>query len=487
MSIAHTRVFYTMLMEDDHSALLPSSTSDTAAAARHTHSPQEEDDPLGALLCPDCRIQNKYGDQARGETGQAACVRRLRRLQAALLPLPAATRQGMLIPVSSRQTLIYFSLHLSGHHHHHSGRSSSEDSCSSDESEAGEAGAPGRRKGVTLGIGLEWERGVVTGVVLRHVPRLLDPDSFLSLVMYSRRQEELLRVLAVELTAEEAREGQITGPSGGSRGGSSSSSRALVSVRCSPPLQVPQERERQAASCGGEGEDEGGEPLPQPRRVHFGGELGVVLVPPASGREERGRGGGGGSDCFYSPQDYQRFSRQRDCEVSDAMREEGLGREEALRFLYLLEGTAAELLTDRNCHLSEEEEEEEREKREDGEIDLDRRDEEVDHPRVGVAEVCVDESSPPRKELGGDHPSAAAVRSLRGALRSRSSSSSSSAGSGGRALPDDFLLDVRRHRPSQRRPSAPMAACPPPSPATRRFCSSSSSRGQGGAVSRPAP
>lgn len=53
MSIAHTRVFYTMLMEDDHSAL------HTAEAGSGEEGQTRQDDPLTALLCPDCRMQNK--------------------------------------------------------------------------------------------------------------------------------------------------------------------------------------------------------------------------------------------------------------------------------------------------------------------------------------------------------------------------------------------------------------------------------------------
>jgi hypothetical protein len=85
------------------------------------------------------------------------------------------------------------------------------------------------------------------------------------------------------------------------------------------------------------------------RVVTFSDTLTVVLVPRVHARDSSTSGSD--SVYFYLSQDYQRFSRQRDLEVADCMCEEGLGsRQEALLFLYLLEGTAGGLMTDHNCN-----------------------------------------------------------------------------------------------------------------------------------------
>jgi hypothetical protein len=57
MSIAHTRVFYSALLEDDLSAL---SLSPACSLSSPCSSDSEGlDDPLSALLSPDCRVQNR--------------------------------------------------------------------------------------------------------------------------------------------------------------------------------------------------------------------------------------------------------------------------------------------------------------------------------------------------------------------------------------------------------------------------------------------
>jgi len=89
MSIEHTRVFYTLLMDYDSSVQTSSSPS-TAPTASET----DTEDPLLELLAPDS--ENRAG------------MKRERKFQHALLPLPAATRQGVLVPFSSFQSVIYF-------------------------------------------------------------------------------------------------------------------------------------------------------------------------------------------------------------------------------------------------------------------------------------------------------------------------------------------------------------------------------------------
>jgi len=65
---------------------------------------------------------------------------------------------------------------------------------------------------MTIGIGLEWERGIVTGIVVRHEKGYYDPDSFLNLLMFSRRHEKNVFITAVILTSDDAEEGQLDLP-----------------------------------------------------------------------------------------------------------------------------------------------------------------------------------------------------------------------------------------------------------------------------------
>mmetsp|Transcript_30259 Transcript_30259/g.56294 ORF Transcript_30259/g.56294 Transcript_30259/m.56294 type:complete len:970 (-) Transcript_30259:1004-3913(-) len=301
MSIAHTRIFYTILMEDDFSAFQGQENDESDA--------QDSDcsDPLSSLLSPDCRVQNKFGDLARGESGLHACVRRLRRLQAALLPLPASTRQGILVPVSASQTLIYFSLLVD---------------CSK--------GSTTTQQRVTLGIGLEWERGVVTGLVIRHEMRHLDPDTFITLVMYSNRKECHVQIQGVIVSANEIQEGQLTSCE-------LAEGDDVVSVDCQPPPPSSTGLESSASE--------------HPREVWFSDMLKVVLVPVVSSYDQRCASTKGDSDCFYSRQDFHRFSRQRDFEVADMMRDEGLSHDEALQALYLSEDSVGQLRTELNYHI----------------------------------------------------------------------------------------------------------------------------------------
>ena len=251
-------------------------------------------------------------------------MRRLRRLQAALLPLPATTRQGELVAVSAARSLIYFSLVLHSESEFFAAEGNEVDSASRD-------GDLSMGQRVTLGIGLEWERGVVTGVVIRHELRHVDPDSFLSLIMFSGRLERFLHVHTVLLSASEAHEANLSG-------GVCTTSGDIVSICCSHPPVA-------ASAMSGTN----GTPARSNRRVRFDEVLAVVLVPIQSAREHRNNGH---SDLYYSRQDFQLFGRQRNCEVADVMREEGISQAEALHHLYLLEGSAKHLFTESNSHIS---------------------------------------------------------------------------------------------------------------------------------------
>ena len=211
---------------------------------------------------------------------------------------------------------------------------------------------------ITLGIGLEWERGVVTGIVIRHVFFQMNPDTFLNLVMFSKREEEHVQVTGIVLTAYEAKAIQNSIPEDRMNHMRIKTTSILVHNRgiksCLVPDQAVSDMTTHMVSLSCSHCEKN---LPTAnksdsyRHVHFSDTVSVVLVPVLSIRSSD-RERDGSSNCFYTPQDYQRFSRQRDLELEDAMRDEGLEQEEALQSMFFLKESLCDLQTHNNYIVS---------------------------------------------------------------------------------------------------------------------------------------
>ena len=143
---------------------------------------------------------------------------------------------------------------------------------------------------MTIGIGLEWEKGIVTGIVVPH--------------------EKNVDITAVLLTSDDAEEGQLDLPQ------IIEKYTEVASVKCISRSFVDFEPSR------GKGKDV------NCHNTLSVVPLSVVLVPKISSRDDTSL------DCFYSRQDYQHFSQHLDVEVSDMVRTMKLSQDQALKELF---------------------------------------------------------------------------------------------------------------------------------------------------------
>jgi hypothetical protein len=115
-------------------------------------------DNLYQILSPDCRIQNKYGS-ARGINGISNCIKKLSDIHAILSELASSKTNMDINVISSTQTCILIT------------NEGSEQSL--------------------IGIGLEWECNIITGIVCMQYLGTVDPDTFIELMYYNELEDDI--------------------------------------------------------------------------------------------------------------------------------------------------------------------------------------------------------------------------------------------------------------------------------------------------------
>lgn len=351
---------------------------------------------LFQMLSPDCRIQNKYGS-ARGINGIENCIKKLHDIHTILSELASSKTNMDINVISSTQTCILIT------------NDGSEQSL--------------------IGIGLEWECNIITGIVCMQYIGTVDPDIFIELMYYNELEDEISNgnkyVQGIILNLDEVKEynSNLTSMDGSYNTLSSIKSKEIKErlpldinlilegqyfyhihtiskkeenqliinkhlniLRPDPPSEVERKGILLKSKLNRKNKKLG------KKTVHFTTIANVILIEKLIHQQDSKRAPIPLSNVHYTSQDYRRFNCDREEELRIEMDLKNISRDDAELSLYQEEG----LLTDHNIIITSTE----LETRGDGDKaitdDIDRED--ISFDRISMSR----RSSMSRESLGRD-------------------------------------------------------------------------------------